>query len=43
VNDLLAGFGVATSARAGGLEHTAPIVLVTELDVVVAAEDEVTD
>ena len=43
VNDLLAGFGVATGARAGGLEHTAPVALVTELDVVVAAEDEATD
>jgi hypothetical protein len=44
VNDLLAGFGVATGARAEGLEHTAPVALVTELDVVevvAGADDDV--
>jgi hypothetical protein len=34
VYDLLTGFGVATGARAEGLEHTPPVALVTELDVV---------
>jgi hypothetical protein len=44
VNDLLAGFGVATGARAEGLEHTTPVALVTELDVVevvAGADDDV--
>jgi hypothetical protein len=45
VYDLLAGAGVATGARAGGLEHAAPVALVAELDVVevVARTDDEVD